>query len=110
MIKSDRAYLAFTICPEVRNHADEVVQASVGALIDEQRNESAERVHDQAGFDGSMQSGAGEETEWPLPGKAEESHQHVDDLECGYGLDGAIEVLCEEVPEDLGPEEAVKAG
>jgi hypothetical protein len=31
-------------------------------------------------------------------------------LQDGDGLDGAVEVLGQEVPEDFGPEEAVEAG
>ena len=46
-----RAYLAFTVGPEVRNHADDVVKTSIRALIYQEGDEGTERVDDQAGFD-----------------------------------------------------------
>lgn len=51
-----------------------------------------------------------EEGERPFPGEAEDTEQQIDDLEHGSGLDSAIEVLGEEVPEDLGPKEALYGG
>lgn len=57
-----------------------------------------------------MDGGAGDELQWPFVGQAHETENEVDDLKSGEGLDGAIEVLGEEVPEDLGPEEAFNGG
>lgn len=53
-----------------------------------------------------MQTGACDEGEWPLVCDAEDSQEEVDDLEGWDGSDGGVEVLGEEVPEDLRPEEA----
>lgn len=33
----EEAYLAFAIGPEVRNHADNVIESSVGALVYQER-------------------------------------------------------------------------
>lgn len=104
------AYLAFAVGPEVHHHADDVVEASVCALVDQKSDERAERVDDEAGFDGAVEAGAGEEAEGPLPGEADEAHDDVDDLEGGHGLDGDIEVLGQKVPEDLGPKKGLDAG
>ena len=57
-----------------------------------------------------MQAATGEESDGPLPRQAQDAHQDVDNLEGGHGLDGAVEVLGQEVPEDLGPEEGFDGG
>lgn len=54
-----------------------------------------------------MDSRAGNEGQRPLVAQAEQSRDEVDDLQGGDGLDGAVEVLGQEVPEDLGPEEGL---
>lgn len=41
-----RTYLALTVRPKVRSHANDVVQPRVCALVDQQRIERAERVYD----------------------------------------------------------------
>jgi hypothetical protein len=103
-------YLAFAVRPKVRAHADDVVQAGVCALVDEECDEGAERVDDEAGLDGAVEAGACEEAEGPFPGEADDAHDEVDDLQRGDLCDGAVEVLGEEVPEDLGPEEGLNGG
>jgi len=57
-----------------------------------------------------VDGGAGDELQWPFVGQAHEAEDEVYDLKSGERLDGAIEVLGEEVPEDLGPEEAFNRG
>lgn len=57
-----------------------------------------------------MQRRARQPLERPFPGEGDETEDEVDDLKGGKGLDGAVEVLCEKVPEDLGPEEAFDGG
>lgn len=57
-----------------------------------------------------MERGLRDELEGPLPGEDDEPADNVDDLQGGEGLHRAVEVGGEEVPEDLGPEEAVDAG
>lgn len=54
-------YLAFTVRPKIRSHTDDVVQSGVGALVDQECAECAERVDDETGFDGAVQSCAGEQ-------------------------------------------------
>ena len=46
----------------------------------------------------------------PLPAQDDEGEEQIEDLENGDGLDGAVEVLGEEVPEDFGPEETGEGG
>ena len=48
--------------------------------------------------------------QWVLPAEAEETHDDVEDLYDWGGLDGSIEVLGPDVPEDFRPEDAVDAG
>ena len=57
-----------------------------------------------------MDGGARDEAEGPLEGEHAQAEDEVDDLQDGYGLDGPVEGLCEEVPEDLGPDEALDRG
>jgi len=52
-----------------------------------------------------MKGSAGDESQWPFPGEDNDTKEEVDDLEDGDRLYGSIEVLGEEIPEDLGPEE-----
>jgi hypothetical protein len=51
---------SLTVRPEVRNHADDVVETRVGALVEEQCAERAKRVDDQARLNRAVQTGAGE--------------------------------------------------
>ena len=103
------SYLAFAIRPKVGHHTDNVVETRVCALVDEKRTQRTHRVDNQAGFDRAMQSSTGEQRKWPFPCETNNSEDHVENLQYGYGLDSAIEVLSEEIPEDLGPEEAVES-
>jgi len=48
----------------------------------------------------------GEEGEGPFPAEAEEAEEEVYGLEDGDGVDAAVEVCGEEVPEYFWPEEA----
>lgn len=103
-------HLAFAVGPEIDGHADEVVDARVGALVHEQGGEAAERVDDEADLDAAVEARVGERGEGPLPGERDEAEEQVEDLQKGNGADGAVEVGGEEVPEDLGPEEALEGG
>ena len=53
-----------------------------------------------------MHRGTGEKAERPFPGDTEDAEEEVYDLQDWYRFDDGIEVRCEEVPENLGPEEA----
>lgn len=44
--------------------------------------------------------------EWPFPCQRRDAKDQVDDLEDWNGFDGGVEVVCDKVPEDFGPEEA----
>ena len=57
-----------------------------------------------------MDAGAGQPAQRPFPGQAEEAEDEVEDLQDGDGLDGAVEIRGQEVPEDFGPEEAFEGG
>ena len=102
------AHLAFAVGPEVGHHSDDVIESGVCALVDEEGTQGAQRVHDEACLDGAVQTSSGDEGEGVLHGDAGESEDQVDDLQDGEGLDGTVEVLCEEVPEDLWPEEGLE--
>lgn len=57
-----------------------------------------------------MQTGAREESQRPFPAKTDDAQDDVEDLQGGNLRDGRIQVLGEEVPEDLGPEDGLDAG
>jgi alkanesulfonate monooxygenase SsuD/methylene tetrahydromethanopterin reductase-like flavin-dependent oxidoreductase (luciferase family) len=102
------AYLAFTVCPEVHRRADQIVQSSICALVHQDTGRREQREQNDSRLYRSMKAAAGEPFQWPLIGQPQQAEDQVDDLEGGYRLDGAIEILCEEIPEDLGPEKAFK--
>lgn len=104
--------LALAVSPEVDAHADEVVDARVGALVQQQGAQAGQGVDGQAGLDAAVHGGGGEgeERHGPLPGEGEEAEQQVDALQDGDGAHGRVEVGGEEVPEDLGPEEGFEGG
>lgn len=57
-----------------------------------------------------MDASACEERKWPFVAEAEDAEEEVDDLECGDWFYGAVKILGEEVPEDLGPEKGFYCG
>jgi hypothetical protein len=79
-------------------------------LVDEQRAESAERVDDEACFDGAVESCTCEEGQRPFPGEGDDTEDEVDDLQDWEGFYGRVEVFGEEIPEDFGPEEGFDCG
>ncbi|KAH6610863.1 hypothetical protein Trco_000883 [Trichoderma cornu-damae] len=87
-----------------------LLQARIGRLVHEQAGEGREGEHGEAELDGPVDAGAGNEGEGPFQGEHGHAQEQVDDLEDGGGLDGGVERLGEEVPEDLGPEEALDSG
>lgn len=56
-----------------------------------------------------MDEGAGHEAERPLPRQPCEAEDEIGDLQDRDRLDSAVKGLGQEVPEDLGPEEALKS-
>jgi hypothetical protein len=97
--------LSFTVRPEEANHADNVVQSCVGALVEQESRERAERVDDQAGLNGAVETSSCEKREGPFPSEGDDTEDHVDDLEKWDRFYGGIQVLGGEIPEDLGPDE-----
>lgn len=57
-----------------------------------------------------MQACAREQRQRPFPRQADDAQDDVDDLQDGERLHGRVEVLGQEVPEDLGPEEGFQRG
>jgi hypothetical protein len=105
-----RAYLAVAVGPEVDDLADEVVEGGVGALVHDDGGEGQQRHQHEAELDALVHEGAGERLEGQLEGEHAEAENGVDGLQDGDGLDGAVEVGGQEVPEDLGPEVALERG
>lgn len=111
IVKEEKStYLAFAESPEIRPHAHQVVQARIRGLVHEQAGERGQRQDGEAELDGSVDAGAGEQRQGPLQGDHGDAEDEVDDLEDGEGLDGDVERLGQEVPEDLGPDEALDGG
>ncbi len=104
--------LALAVRPEVDAHADQVVDARVRALVQQQRAQAGERVDGQPRLDTPVHGrlGEGEQGKGPFPGEGEDAEQEVDDLEDRDGAHGGVEIGGEEVPEDLGPEETFEGG
>lgn len=46
--------LAFTVCPEISAHANDVVQSCVGSLVEQKGAKSAYGVDDESGFNGAV--------------------------------------------------------
>jgi hypothetical protein len=57
-----------------------------------------------------VDSRSSNETQRPFPSEHDETEDDVNYLEGRDGFDCSIEVLGEEIPEDLGPEDSVDAG
>lgn len=57
-----------------------------------------------------MRRCARQRLERPFPCQRHDAHDQIDDLEDGNGFDGAVEAVCDEIPEDFGPEEAFYRG
>lgn len=98
-------YLAFAVGPEICNHANNVVKTGVRALVYQEGDECADGIDNKTGFDRSMETATSKQANGPFPRQTQHAHEEVDDLQSGNRLDGAVEVLGQEVPEDLGPEE-----
>jgi hypothetical protein len=105
-----KTHLSLAISPEVHAQPNSIVDGRVSRLVQQRSRESRHGQHDQPGLDAPVQGRAGNEAKRPLPGDHEDAEDEVDDLQEGEGLDGAVEVLGQEVPEYLGPEEAFKGG
>lgn len=109
-MESRKTHLAFTVCPEVDHNADGVVDRWVGSLVEQCCGKSGERVDNQSGFDAAVEGSGCEDSQWPLPGCDDDPHYEINGLQHWYRFYGSVQVLGEEVPEDLGPEEAFNCG
>jgi hypothetical protein len=106
--RRSRTHLAVAVGPEVHDLADEVVDSGVGALVHDDGGEGQQRHQHQAELDALVHEGAGERLDRQLEREHAEAEDGVDELQDRDGLDGAVEVGGEEVPEDLGPEVALE--
>lgn len=116
-MRISETHLALTVGPEIDTHPDEVVDPRVRPLVQQQRRQRTQRVHDQPRLDAPMHDRLGKPggarqryVERPFPSEGEDAEDEVEGLEDGNRVDGAVEVGGEEVPEDLGPEEAFEGG
>lgn len=96
---------SLTISPKIHHHSNRIIDRGVRSLVQQRCGQSSKREHHESGFDGAVQCGAGEEPERPFPGKHEDAHDQVDDLQDREGLHCCVKILGEEVPEYFGPEE-----
>lgn len=103
-------YFSFAIRPKVYDHGNEVVDGRVGRLVDEGGRESRERKQDETELDAAVDDGAGKPGEWPFKAEQEDAREEVDDLQGGDGLDRSVQRCRQEIPENLGPEEALNSG
>jgi hypothetical protein len=103
-------YLAFAIGHKVDDHADQVVEGGVGALVHEDRGERRQRQDGEAELERAVDGAAGEEAKWPLEGEHAQAEDEVHRLEDRNGANGGVERPREKVPEDLGPEVARDGG
>lgn len=108
--RGGETYLAFAESPEICTHAHQIIQARIRRLVHEQAGECGQRENGKAELDGSVDAGAGEQGQRPLQSDHGDAEDEVDDLEDGEGLDHDVERVGEEVPEDLGPDEALDGG
>ncbi|MCJ1471027.1 hypothetical protein MMC07_009675 [Pseudocyphellaria aurata] len=104
------AHLALAKGPEIYAHANEVINARICALVEQQRGQTADWVDDETGLDATMHGGVGEPGKWILPGETQDAEEQVDDLQDGDRPHRAVEVGGEEIPEDFRPEEAFEGG
>lgn len=102
--------LAFTIGPEVGAESNELVNGSVRPLVEQSGGQGAEREEGQAGLETSVDAGAGEEAQRPLPGEEDDAKDQINDLQYRHWLDYRVKGLGHKVPKDLGPEEARERG
>ena len=104
------AYLALTESPEVDSHSHKIVNSRVRSLIQQQGRQTGERIHHESRLHTSMHCRPGKVGEGPFPCETEDTEEKIYDLEDGGRLDGTIEVLCQEIPKDFWPEEALEGG
>lgn len=102
--------LALAVGPEVDGHADDVVDGGVGALVQENGGQRCQGDDGEAGFQTAVDGRASNEAQGPLPCEHEETQDQVDNLQYRNGLANGVKVAGQEVPEYLGPEEALDGG
>jgi hypothetical protein len=105
-----KTYLSLAIRPEIHHHAHDVIDGRIGTLVQQRRGQDGHWKDHQSSFNTTVDSGSSNKTKRPFPSKHDDTKDDVDYLKRGDGFDGSIEVLGEEIPEDLGPEDAVNTG
>ena len=74
-MEQEIAYLAFAICPKVDNHADEVVDGGICALVEEGCTQRREREEGEAEFERAVERRASDESQGPFEAYHEEAEQ-----------------------------------
>lgn len=103
-------HFTLTVRPKINDHTDQVIYRWVGPLIEKGRHQGTQWIYQQPDFDAAMGKGPGERFQRPFPRKAYEAKYDVEYLQDRNRCDSTVEVLGQEVPEDLRPEETVDAG
>ena len=86
------AHLSLAVGPEVDGDADHIVYRGVGALVQQDGDEHAERVDGQAGADAAVEGRAGDkQRQRPLPRQSQQAEQDVEYLQHGKRPHGAVQ-------------------
>ena len=107
---TDASHLAFRKSPEVSGQCKNMITRRIGALVDQTCGSRSDGDPHQSEGNASVEWSLSHELERPLHRKREDSEHNVDDLQVWEGVNEDIEVAGEDVPEDLGPEEAFNTG
>lgn len=127
-----RSHLSLAVRPEIHGDSDQVVNGGIGALVEQDGHEHAQGVERKPRADTSVEAGVRDyDRQRVFPRQSQETEQDVEYLQDRKGLHCAIKssvvcrsvtvpqtrahtpqgyVLCPDVPEDLGPEDAMYAG
>ena len=101
--------LALTKSPEIHSHADEIINARVRALVQQQRGETADGVDDKTRLDAAMHGSSRKPGERVFPCETQNAQEQVNDLQDGNRAHSTVEVGGQKVPEDFWPEEAFES-
>lgn len=85
-------YLAFTVGPKIHGDADKIVYGGIGALVEQDGHEYAQRVECESCADAAVEARVGDQPwEWVFPCQAEDAKEDVEDLQDRDGLDGGVQ-------------------
>lgn len=105
-----KSYLSLAVGPEVDGQADHLVYGGVGGLVEEDGRQGGHGQEGQAGLDAPVDDGPRDEPQRPLPGQQPQAKHEIDGLQYRHRLHGSVHRLRQEIPEYLGPEEALNRG